>query len=152
MPSYGYNQVQGVPLNQGAIFNTVNGCRRGNIWHENETPLAILKGRPLCQCAPSAKFKITAISNIALPEGAAVTPIAVALLVDGVARPTSRAISTPAAALDYDNVTASDIIEVPKGCCFRVGIGNVSASEEADYVPAQLINMQNLNITVEQIQ
>ena len=152
MPSYGYNQVQSVPLNQGAIFNTVNGCRRGTIWHEDETPLAIIRGVPRCQCNSSAKFKITAIANIALPEGAAVAPIAVALLVDGVVRPTSRAISTPAAALDYDNVVASDIIEIPKGCCFRVAFGNVSASEETGYVPAQLINMQNLNITIDQVQ
>lgn len=152
MPSYGYNQIQGVALNQGAIFNTINGCRRGKIWHEDETPLAVIKGIPNCQCASSAKFKVTAIANIALPEGATVTPIAVALLVDGVVRPTSRAISTPAAALEYDNVTASDIIEIPRGCCFRVGFGNVAASEETGYVPAQLINMQNLNIAIEQVQ
>ena len=149
MPSYGYNQVQGVPLNQGAIFNTVSGCgcNCGRIWHENETPTAILRGG---NCG--AKYKVTAISNIALPENATVVPIAVALVVDGVVRPTSRAISTPAAALEYDSVTASDIITVPRGCCFRVALENVSASEVAGYVPAPLINMQNLNITINPVQ
>jgi hypothetical protein len=52
----------------------------------------------------------------------------------------------------YDNVTVSDIIRVPRGCCSRIRFGNVSASEAADYVPAQNINVQNLNITIDQVQ
>lgn len=152
MPSYGYNPVQGVALNQGAIFNTINGCRMGKIWHEDETGSAILRGIPKRPCQCSAKYQVTAIANIALPTGATVVPIAVALTVDGEVRPTSRAISTPAAVLDYDNVTASDIIEVPRGCCFRIALDNVSASEEEGYVPAPLINMQNLNIYINQVQ
>lgn len=145
MPSYGYNQLQSVPLNQGAVFNTVSGCgcNCGRIWHENETPSAILRGG-----YRGSKYKVTAVSNIGLPEGATVVPIAIALAVDGNVRPTSRAISTPSAALEYNNVTASDIITVPSGCCFRIAIENVSASEETGYVPAPTINMQNLNITI----
>lgn len=152
MPSYGFNPVQGVPLNQGAIYDTVNPCTRGIVLHEDQTATTILRGVPKCPCKRSAKFKVTAISNIALPEGATVTPIAVALVSNGEVRPTSRAISTPAAALVYDNVTASDIIEVPIGCCFMVSIRNVAASEEATYTPAPVINMQNLNITVDQVE
>ena len=151
MPSYGFNPVQGVPLNQGAIFDTVNGCRRGLVIHEDQTATIILRGAGGCPCQSSVKYKITAISNIALPEGATVTPIAVALVSNGEVRPASRAISTPAAALEYDNVTVSDIIEVPRGCCFMVSVRNVAASEEATYTPAPVINMQNLNITVDQI-
>lgn len=151
MPSYGYNPVQGVALNQGAIFNTVNGCRIGKIWHEDQTSSAILRGIPKCPCQNVTKYQVTAIANIALPTGATVVPIAIGLAVDGEVRPTSRAISTPAAVLEYDNVTASDIIEVPRGCCFRISVKNVSASEESDYIPAPLINMQNLNIYINQI-
>lgn len=151
MPSYGFNPVQGVPLNQGAIFDTVNGCRRGLVIHENETATIILRGIVNSPCERSAKYKVTAIANIALPEGATVTPIAVALTVNGEVRPASRAISTPAAALDYDNVTSSDIIEVPRGCCYMVSFRNVAASEETGYVPAPVINMQNLNLTVDRV-
>lgn len=149
MPSYGYNPNQGVALNQGAIFNTINGCNQGLIWHEDQTSSAIIRGIPPCPCKNSRKYKVTAIANIALPEGATVVPIAIAFAIDGEVRSTSRAIFTPAAVGDYGNVTASDIIEVPRGCCFRISVQNVSASEEAAYVPASAIDMQNLNITID---
>ena len=152
MPSYGYNQIQSVALNQGAIYNTINGCRQGKIWHEDETAGSVLRGIPKCPCSNVAKYKVTAISNIALPEGATVVPIAVAFTVDGEVRSATRAIYTPAAADDYGNVTVSDIIDVPRGCCFRVIVGNVAASEDAGYTPAQTINMQNLNINIDQVQ
>lgn len=152
MPSYGLNAVQAVPLNQGAIFDTINGCNRGYIIHEDQTATTILRGVVSCPCKKSAKYKVTAIANIAIPEGGTVTPIAVALVANGEVRPTSRAISTPAAALEYNNVTVSDIIEVPAGCCFMISLDSVVASSETTYTPAPSINMQNLNITIDKIQ
>lgn len=152
MASFGWNPVQSVPLNTGAVFDTLIPCNRGLVLHENQTPYVILRGAPNCNCQRVARYKVTAISNIALPEGATpVVPIAVALTVMGAARPDSRAIATPAAAGDYTNVTCSDFIDVPRGCCFIVGIANVSASDEAGYTPADTINMQNLNITVDKV-
>lgn len=151
MPSYGFNPVQSVLLNTGAIFDTIIPCNRGLVLHENQTPFVILRGIPSCPCRRTAKYKVTAISNIAIPEGGTVTPIATALTVMGIARPDSRAVVTPAAAGDYFNVTCSDIIDVPRGCCFFVGIANVAASDDAGYTPAPIIDMQNLNITVEEV-
>lgn len=151
MPSYGYVPVQSVALNTGAIFDTMIPCTKGLVLHENQTPFVILRGITDCPCKRVARYKVSAISNIALPTGATVVPIAVALTVMGVARPDSVAIATPAAVGDYFNVTCSDIIDVPRGCCFFVGIANVAASDAEGYTPAPIINMQNLNITVEKV-
>lgn len=152
MPSYGYNPVQSVPLNQGAIFNTINGCNRGLVLHENGSGMIILRGAVDRPCQRIARYKVTAISNIALPEGATVVPIAVALGVNGETRQDSRAIFTPAAVGDYGNVTCSDFIDVPRGCCLFLSIKNVAASSDPAYVPASVIDMQNLNITVDKVQ
>lgn len=151
MPSFGYNPVQSVALNTGAIFDTMIPCGKGLILHENQTPYLILKGNTDYRCQRFARYKVSAISNIALPTGGTVVPIAVALTVMGAARPDSRAIVTPADVEEYFNVTCSDFIDVPRGCCFFVGIANVAASDEAGYVAAPTINMQNLNITVDKV-
>ena len=151
MPSYGYVPVQLVPLNTGAIFDTIVPCTKGLVLHENQTPFVILRGVPNCPCQRVARYKVTAISNIALPEGATVVPIAVGLTVMSAVRPDSIAISTPTAVGDFNNVTCSDIIDVPRGCCLFVGIANVPASSDAGYTPADTIDMRNLNITVEKL-
>lgn len=151
MASLGYNPVQSVALNQGAIFDTMIACPYGFVLHENQTPYFILRGATDYPCQRFARYKVTAISNIAIPTGGTVTPIAVALTVMGAVRADSRAIVTPAAVDEYFNVTCSDFIDVPKGCCFLVGIANVAASDDPTYVAAPTINMQNLNITVDRI-
>ena len=89
-------------------------------------------------------------ANIALPEGATVGPISVALAIDGEPVQTSRAIVTPAAAEEYFNVTSTAIITVPKGCCFTVAIENTSAPAAAGGVAPE-INVQNANLTVSRI-
>ena len=151
MASYGLNSVQSVPLNQGAIFDTISGCPRGLVLHENQTATVILRGVPFRPCQRVVKYKVTAISNIALTEGATIVPIGVALVSNGEVRPASLAISTPTAVLAYDNVTVSDIINVPVGCCFMVSIDNVVASDADGYTPAPTILMKNLNININRI-
>lgn len=86
---------------------------------------------------------------IALPEGATVQPISIALSVSGEPILTSRAIVTPTAVDDYFNVTSTAIITVPKGCCFNVSVENTS--ETVDGAPAPAINVQNANLTISRI-
>lgn len=88
---------------------------------------------------------------IALPEGATVGPIAVALALDGEPLLTSRAIVTPTAVDAYFNVTSTAIITVPKGCCFNASVENVSESATPATTPAPSINVQNANLTVSRI-
>ena len=86
--------------------------------------------------------------NIALPDGATVTPIAVAIAVNGEIRPTSRAIFTPQAAAEFGNVTSTAIIKVPRGCCFSVSIDVVPADADTE---ATQISVENANLVINRI-
>jgi len=148
MAEYLYNEEQAVALNGAAIFNDSIPCNRGNVFHESGTGIFILRG-----CTPNcfARYQVVFNGNIAIPEGGTVGPIAVALTVNGEARPTSRAIFTPAAAEDYGNVTSTAIITVPRGCCFSLSLRSVPASADPAATPAPVINLQNANITITRI-
>lgn len=142
------NAVQEIALNAPAIFTASIPCRRGFVYHEDETGIFILRGIT-DQCF--ATYQVTFNGNIALPEGAAVTPIAVAISVQGEPRLTSRAIFTPAAAEEYGNVTSTAIIKVPRGCCFSISVESVPATTDPTVTPAPVIEMQNANLVINRI-
>lgn len=148
MPEYLENSVQSLPLNQPAIFSSSIPCTRGLIYHEDGTGIFILRGiTPNC----FARYQVTFNGNIAVPTGGAVTPIAIALTVNGEPRLTSRAIYTPAAVDEYGNVTSTAIITVPKGCCFTLSVRYVAADEDPATVPTPVIEMQNANLTISRV-
>ncbi len=149
MAEYLANAVQNVSLNAPIIFTASLPCPRGYVYHEDETGNFILRGITN-NCF--ARYQITFNGNIAIPEGGEVTPIAVAITVNGEPRLTSRAIVTPSAVDEYFNVTSTAIITVPKGCCFSVGVEYVDATtDDATVVPTPLIQVQNANMTVNRI-
>ncbi len=143
------NPVQEVALNAPVIFNASIPCTKGYVYHEDETGIFILRGITCNQCF--ATYQVTFNGNIALPEGADVTPIAVAITVNGEPRLTSRAIFTPADVDEYGNVTSTAIIKVPKGCCFSVSVDAVPATADPTVVPAPVINVQNANLVIDRI-
>lgn len=144
------NQIQAVALNSPILFNSSLPCRKGYIYHEDETGIFILRGITNGQCF--ATYQLTFNGNIALPEDAAeVVPIAVAITVNGEPRVTSRAIFTPAAVDEYGNVTSTAIIRVPKGCCFSVAVEHVAATTDPAVTPAATINVQNANLVINRI-
>ena len=143
------NAIQEVALNAPVIFSASIPCNRGYVYHEDETGIFILRGITNGQCF--ATYQVTFNGNIALPEGATVTPIAIAVAVNGEPRLTSRAIFTPAAAEDYGNVTSTAIIKVPKGCCFSLSVENVPASADPAETPAPIIEIQNANFVINRI-
>lgn len=142
------NAVQSISLNQPAIFTASIPCNRGYVYHEDETGNFILRG-----CTPNcfARYQVTFNGNIAIPTGGAVTPIAVALAVNGEPRLTSRAIFVPAAVDTYGNVTSTAIITVPKGCCFNLSVRYVAADEDPATVPTPVIDMQNANLVITRV-
>lgn len=148
MAEYLANDVQAIALNQPAIFTASIPCNRGNVYHEDETGIFILRGNTN-NCF--ARYQVTFNGNIALPTGGAVAPIAVALAVNGEPRLTSRAIYTPAAVEEYGNVTSTAIVTVPRGCCFSLSLRSVPASADATVTPAPVIEMQNANIVINRI-
>ena len=145
------NAVQNVSLNAPIIFSASIPCNRGYIYHEDETGIFILRGIVNNPCNNFATYQVTFNGNIAIPEGGTVTPIAVAITVNGEPRSTSRAIITPAAVSEYGNVTSTAIIKVPKGCCFSLSVENVAATADPTVTPAPVIEVQNANLVVNRI-
>lgn len=148
-----YNETQEVSLNAPVLFRASIPCNRGYVYHEDETGNFILRGANNrgCGCPQYAHYQVTFNGNVAIPEGGTVTPIAVALTVNGEPRLTSRAIFTPAAVGDYGNVTSTAIIKVPSCCCFSLGVDAVPATADPTVTPAPVIEVQNANLTIARI-
>lgn len=142
------NAVQEIALNAPAIFTASIPCRRGYIYHEDETGIFILRGITN-QCF--ATYQVTFNGNIAIPEGGTAGPIAVAITVNGEPRLTSKAVFTPAAAEEFGNVTSTAIIRVPRGCCFSLSVESVPATTDPTATPAPVIEMQNANLVINRI-
>lgn len=146
-----YNEVQAVALNAPVLFRTSIPCTKGYVYHESETGNFILRGM-VNNGGCFAHYQVTFNGNIAIPTGGAVTPIALAITLNGEPRLTSRAIYTPAAVDEYGNVTSTAIIKVPKGCCFSLGIEYVSAvTDDPTVTPTPTVNVQNANLTIARI-
>ena len=150
MAEFAYNPIQLVEPGQNVILDTVIPCNKGYVYHRNQSGIVILRGIVNCPNACFARFQVTFNGNIALPTGATVGPISVALAIDGEPIQTSRAIVTPAAVDQYFNVTSTAIITVPRGCCFSVSVENTSAPATAAGAAPE-INVQNANLTVSRI-
>lgn len=148
MAEYLANAVQSVSLNAPIIFSASIPCTRGYIYHEDETGIFILRG---ITTGCFARYRVTYNGNIAIPEGGTVTPVAVAITVNGEPRTTSRAIYTPAAVNEYGNVTSTAIITVPRGCCFSLSVEAVPAADDPTVTPAPVISVQNSNFVIDRI-
>lgn len=140
------NDVQEVSLNDPVIFTASIPCRKGYVYHEDETGIFILRGITN-NCF--ARYQVTFNGNIAIPTGGTVSPIAVAIAVNGEPRQTSRAIITPAAVDEYGNVTSTALITVPRGCCFSMSVRYVTADPTVDVSTS--INVQNSNLVINRV-
>ena len=143
------NAVQEVSLNAPILFSASIPCTKGYIYHEDETGIFILRGITCNQCF--ATYQVTFNGNIAIPTGGTVTPVAVAITINGEPRVTSRAIFSPAAVEEYGNVTSTAIIKVPKGCCFSLAVEHVAATTDPTVTPAPVIEVQNANLVISRI-
>ena len=147
-----YNDIQEVALYSPVIFRASIPCTKGLIIHEDETGNFILRGVNTGNCCNQyTHYQVVANLNAALPEGADVVPIAIALTVNGEPRYVSRAIYTPAAAEEYCNLTSTAIIKVPRCCCFSLGVEAVPATTDPAITPAPTIEVQNANLTIARI-
>lgn len=148
MAEYLSNPVQVVLLNNPIIFASSIPCTKGYVYHEDETGNFILRGIVNNACANFTRYQVTFNGNIAVPTGGTVGPIAVAITVNGEPRLTSRAIVTPAAVEEYNNVTSTAIITVPKGCCFNVAVRAVAGADDAETAS---IEVQNANLVINRV-
>ena len=149
MAEFVFNSSQSVALNSPLLFNASIPCRKGYIYHDDESGVFILRG---ITSGCFARYQVTYNGNIAIPEGGEVTPIALAITENGEPRLTSKAIFTPQAVEEYGNVTSTAIITVPKGCCFTVSVRYVDATTDDPAVtPTPLIDVQNSNVVINRI-
>ena len=149
MAEYLANALQNVALNGPVLFTASIPCPKGYVYHEDETGNFILRG---CTNNCFARYQITYNGNIAIPEGGELSPIAIAITVNGEPRLTSRAIFTPQAVDEYGNVTSTAIVTIPKGCCFSLSVRYVDATTDDPAVEATpLIAVQNSNLVIDRI-
>ena len=151
MAEYTKNEVQTVQPNQQVLLNTTIGCPKGYVIHREGSGIVTLRGIVNNACGCFARYQVTFNGNIALPEGATLGPISVAVAIDGEPVQTSKAIVTPAAVDEYFNVTSTAIVTVPRGCCFNISVENTSESLTPATTPAPPINVQNANMVVTRI-
>ena len=98
-----------------------------------------------------ARYEVTVQANVSIPEGGAVTPLAVGITLNGSIIPDSVAIVDPAAVGDVWHINTSTTITVPCGCCVSVSAAYVDGTEDdATVVPtpsATVRRFASLNVT-----
>ena len=142
--------VESVPLNTPIPFEDSIRCPKGYVFHQPGTGIFILRGIVNNPQACFARYEVEFTGNIAIPTGGAVTPIATAITVQGEARQGSRAIFTPAAVLEYGNVTSRAVIDVPRNCCLTVSVEYVNGTvNDPATTPTPLINVVDGSLGIE---
>ena len=117
---------QNVALNSDIPFDVVSiPCGKGCVVPLAPGILTLKSG-----ANQFTRYDVTLQGNIAIPTGGAVTPIAVAITLNGVPIADSVAIVTPAAVEDLWHVNTSATITVPCGCCVSVSAVYVDATED----------------------
>ena len=150
MAEYVTTTDQNVALNNVIPFNSVSiPCNTGSV-----IPVAPgilnLKGN-----TPNkfARYEVTLQGNIEVPEGGAVTAIAIAITVNGIPVPESVAIFTPQAVNEYGHIHTTAVITVPSGCCLTIsGIYVDGTEDDAAVTPTPSITVRrNASISVKRI-
>lgn len=150
MAKYITSTDQNVALNGTIPFDIVSiPCNKGCVVPIT-TGVLTLKGNTSNRFA---RYDVTLQGNVSIPTGGAVTPIAVAITLNGVAIPDSVAIVNPAAAGDLWHINTSVPITVPCGCCVSISAAYVDATEDdAATTPTPSISVRRrASLTVNRI-
>lgn len=150
MAKYITSTDQNVALNGTIPFDIVSiPCNKGCVVPIT-TGVLTLKGNTSNRFA---RYDVTLQGNVSIPTGGAVTPIAVAITLNGVAIPDSVAIITPAAVGDVWHINTSVTITVPCGCCVSISAAYVDATEDdAATTPTPSISVRRrASLTVNRI-
>lgn len=150
MARYITSTDQNVALNGTIPFDIVSiPCNTGNVIPITAGVLT-LRGNTSNKFA---RYEVTLQGNIAIPEGGAVTPIAVGITIGGVVVPDSVAITTPAAVEEYQHINTSIVVTVPCGCCLSVsGVYIDGTEDDATVTPApSLLVRRGASISVTRV-
>lgn len=149
MAKYITSTDQNVALNNTIPFDIVSiPCNKGCVIPITTGVLTLKSG-----ANNQARYDVSVQANVAIPEGGAVTPLAVAITLNGVPIPDSVAIITPAAAEDVWHINTSTPITVPCGCCVSVSAAYIDATEDdATVTPTPSIFVRrNASLTVTRV-
>lgn len=136
MAEFTGNALQLVAVGQNVVFNETPVCSTKCITHREGSGIVRLRGLTN-QCR--ARYLVSFSGNIEIPTGGTVGAISLAISVDGEPLQSTQMIVTPAAVLNFFNVSAQVYVDVPCGCCATVAVENTST---------QAINVQNANLIV----
>lgn len=127
MAKYITSTDQNVALNGAVLFDVVSiPCNKGCVV-PIATGVVTLNGGSANRFA---RYEVTVQANVAIPTGGTVTPVALAITLNGVPLADSVAIVTPAAVEDVWHINTSAVITVPCGCCVSVSAEYVDATED----------------------
>lgn len=136
MAEFVANALQLVAVGQNVVFDETAVCPTRGIFHREGSGVVRLKGITN-QCR--ARYLVSFSGNIEIPTGGTVGPISLAIAIDGEPLLSTQMIVTPAAVLNFFNVSAQVYVDVPCDCCATIAVENTST---------QAINVQNANLTV----
>lgn len=113
---------------ESAVFTVVEvPCNSGLVRHRLGGGNFLLAGRGGCPCKQFCNYLADFSADIGIPEGGTVGPITVAIALDGVTIPASTMTVTPAATLEFNNVSKDIVADVWRGCCESVSVRNTSS-------------------------
>lgn len=136
MAEYTAVALQTVAAGEDVAFTetAVNGSNC--ITHREGSGIITLRGLTN-QCR--ARYFVDFSANIAVPAGGTAGEISLAIAISGEPVLSSQMRSTPAAATQYNNVSAGIYVDVPAGCCVNIAVENTST---------QAIDVANANLVV----
>ena len=133
------NDTQTVESNEAVSYATaLSSGSQSILWRAGSAIITLRGIGPQLR----SRFRVTYHANVALSSGAEVAPIEVAICVSGEALAPSRAVSTPAAVSEFNNVSATTLIDVPAGCCVQVSLANIGTSST---------DFENVDVIVERV-
>lgn len=149
MAKYVTSTDQNVALNNTIPFDIVSiPCNKGCVIPVTTGVLNLRSGQN-----QAARYNVKAQANVAIPTGGAVTPIAIAITINGVVIPDSVAVVTPTAVEDVWHINTSTTVTVPCGCCLSVSATYTDAAEDdAAVTPTPSIFVRRYaSLTVERV-
>ena len=126
MAQYSATAIQDVAINQNVLFDDIYPCNKGYVIHQPGSGVFTLRGATNQRCA---KYKVTFNGNITTTGAAA--QLMLALTLNGETLFNAVGMAFPAAADNYFNVSVSDVISIPCGCCFSLAVKNIGTTELA---------------------
>ena len=133
------NALQTVNANGNVVFTNTAVPGSCAMVHREGSGLVTLRGITN-QCR--ARFKVTFGANVALPTGATVAPISLAIAINGEPVAETTMISTPTAVEQFNSISRALFLNVPRGCCQQISIENTSAS---------VISVENASLIIERV-